>query len=108
MLPKGVIVAPQPLPFLQSFLSPQLGLERRSLPPVPAVAHSDSLPLLTTKDPRRTLFWSLLCFHNLTNPSSRVLDLVSPCFHALTNPFSRNPFIFTSIQNHRVCPPALC
>jgi len=65
--------------------------------------HSDSLPLLTTNHPQRAMFLSLVCFHNVANPSDCVVDLVSLYFHRLTNPFSRNLFIFTSIQNPRGC-----
>ena len=41
----------------------------------------------------------LSCFHALTNPSCRPIDLQVLYFHTLTNPFSRNPFPFSSIQN---------
>jgi hypothetical protein len=47
-------------------------------------------------------FGSLLCFHNLTNPSFPRIDKYVPPFHKLTNPSSRNLFLFTSIQNPRV------
>jgi hypothetical protein len=42
-----------------------------------------------------------LCFQELTNPSSTLVDQHAPRFQTLTNPFSRNPFLFTSIQNPR-------
>ena len=48
--------------------------------------------------------FSTLCFHNLTNPSSRLpahIDFYFHHFHALTNPFSGKTFVFTSIQNPR-------
>jgi VWFA-related protein len=44
---------------------------------------------------------SPLCFHNLTNPSSRLTAEKTLCFHILTNPFSRKTFVSTSIQNPR-------
>jgi hypothetical protein len=47
-------------------------------------------------------FGSLLCFHNLTNPSFSRIDKYVPPFHKVTNPSPRNLFLFTSIQNPRV------
>jgi len=50
-------------------------------------------------------FRSLLCFHNLTNPSVSPIDKYVPPFHKVTNPSPRNLFLFTSIQNPRVSTP---
>jgi hypothetical protein len=47
-------------------------------------------------------FGSLLCFHNLTNPSVSRIDKYVPPFHKVTNPSPRKLFLFTSIQNPRV------
>jgi hypothetical protein len=47
-------------------------------------------------------FGSLLCFHNLTNPSVPRIDKYVPPFHKVTNPSPRNLFLFTSIQTPRV------
>ena len=49
-------------------------------------------------------FGSLLCFHNLTNPSFPRIDKYAPPFHKVTNPSSCKLFLFTSIQNPGVSP----
>src|SRR5258708_1719336 len=49
-------------------------------------------------------FGSLLCFHNLTNPSFPGIDKYAPPFHKVTNPSSCKLFLFTSIQNPGVSP----
>ena len=48
--------------------------------------------------------FTVLCFLELTNPSSRSLTRTMLCFHALTNPSASNSFVFTSIQNAGVSP----
>jgi hypothetical protein len=44
-------------------------------------------------------FGSLLCFHNLTNPSFSRIDKYVPPFHKVTDPSRHKLFLFTSIQN---------
>src|SRR5882672_9373280 len=48
--------------------------------------------------------FTVLCFLELTNPSSRSPTRTMLCFHALTNPSASNSFVFTSIQNAGVSP----
>jgi hypothetical protein len=43
---------------------------------------------------------SALCFQHPTNPSQSLIETEAIYSHTLTNPSSRNPFVFTSIQNH--------
>src|SRR5258708_36796681 len=44
------------------------------------------------------MFSSLLCFHELANCSSHLIDLEILCFHALVSCFFCKCFVFTSIQ----------
>jgi hypothetical protein len=49
----------------------------------------------------QTRFCSALCFHNLTNPFSRLPAATVLYFHKLTNPLAGKSPVFTSIQNPR-------
>src|SRR5712675_1963121 len=68
--------------------------QRRRLLRYPQRAIHHPLPVFT-----------VLCFLELTNPSSRSSTRTMLCFHALTNPSASNSFVFTSIQNAGVSPP---
>ena len=70
--------------------------QRRRLLRYPQRAIHHPLPVFT-----------VLCFLELTNPSSRSLTRTMLCFHALTNPSASNSFVFTSIQNAGCHPPTL-
>src|SRR5882672_9155115 len=67
--------------------------QRRRLLRYPPRAIHHPLPVFT-----------VLCFLELTNPSSRSPTRTMLCFHALTNPSASNSFVFTSIQNAGVSP----